>query len=286
MDGDRLFNSSNPLEERLGSKFFEVLPKQPGIYKMFGRKGVLLYVGKAKNLRTRLFTYRRIRSDTGSRKTRRLVRLIRTISIEIHPDEQAALLRENELIRRHKPPFNRAKKVPETYYFISAVPVGGCLVFDLRMHLREDQRSCTFGAFKGHRTIRRALGALLRQLYIMQEGIDSPFLLPGGLLNRLTPLHYELEVDKNTAAAVHEYLGGVSDDMLFRIIEHARSRNLLEQFIGKLILRDMESMQWFYRRCALRNREMVRRLQLDSHIIPQEKLDDYLVRLNFDKSGR
>ena len=58
-DQQRLFDEYNPIEKRVGEHFFEELPKQSGIYKMYGSAGRLLYVGKAKNLRNRLFTYRR-----------------------------------------------------------------------------------------------------------------------------------------------------------------------------------------------------------------------------------
>lgn len=284
MDHDRLFESTNPLEERTGSEFWEQLPTTPGVYRMYGGNGSLLYVGKAKNLRRRLFTYRRITPNSGSRKTRRLVRMTHRITIEELPDEQQALLRENELIRTEKPPFNRAKKAPETYYYISAVPASRVLTFDIRMHLREENRERTYGAFKGHRSVRRALGGLLRQLYIMEHTIDSPFHLPSLLLNRLTPMHYEVATAKKMAGHVHRFFEGSSNELLKQIADHASRHRLLEQFIGKLVLSDLEALSFFYDRSARRNRKIVQKLELDSHLIPQEKLDDYLVELAFAKT--
>lgn len=281
MDNGRLFETDNPLEERLGKSFFEELPVTPGVYKMYSRESLLLYVGKAKNLRRRLFTYRRVKPGTGSRKVRRLIRMIRSISIEQLPTEQEALLRENELIRTNKPPFNRAKKSPETYYFISVVPDGESLVFDLRMHRKKEADDYTYGAFKGHRSVRRTLGALLRQLYIMEHNISCPFRLPPQLLNKLTPRHYKLMTSEPVKEHIRQFLGGTSDRLLFEIADHARRNKLLEQFIGKLILKDMEALAGFFKRSAGRNRKIIRQLGLKSHIIPQEKLDDYLVELSF-----
>lgn len=281
MNNPLLFETDNPLEERLGKDFFDTLPTRPGVYKMFSREDLLLYVGKAKNLRRRLFTYRRVTSGSGSRKTRRLVRMVRRIAIELCSSEEEALLRENELIRTQRPPFNRAKKTPETYYYISAVPEGEALTFHLRMHRKEVAPEYVFGAFKGHRGVRRALGALLRQLYIVEKQIATPFLLPSRLLNRLTPLHYTLRITDQKQEQVRRFLGGKSDQLLYEILDHTDRHQLLEQFIGKLILKDMEALKSFYRRCALRNRHMVERLELDSHLIPQDKLDDYLVELAF-----
>ena len=53
-----LFAPAKPLVERLGKKFFRKIPARPGVYKMHDSTGNLLYVGKAKNLRQRLRSYR------------------------------------------------------------------------------------------------------------------------------------------------------------------------------------------------------------------------------------
>ena len=149
METLRLFNSQNPLEGRLGKVFFDELPIKPGVYRMYGRAGRLLYLGKAKNLRSRLFTYRRVRHDNSSRKVRRLVRMTHKINIELCASEEAALLKENALIREHRPEFDRAKKSPETYYFLTLRPDEGVYYFRLGMRQPEDvqQLAHTYGAF-------------------------------------------------------------------------------------------------------------------------------------------
>lgn len=281
MKTDFLFDVQNPLEERLGKSFFDELPKTPGVYKMYGRKKSLLYVGKAKNLRSRLFTYRRVNNKNSSRKVRRLVQMVRNIELEQLPSEEKALLRENELIRLHRPPFNRAKKAPETYYYVSAVPKNKVVSFRLRMQIPEEHTEHTYGAFKGHARVRRALGALLRQLYIITYGLNTPFDLPGQLSQKFTPLYYQLELNRDNQLLVRDYLQGVSDELLDSVIDDHIQHNRLEKFIGKLILRDMEALRWFYSGCTHRNFEIREKLELKEKLIPQEKLDDYLVRLAF-----
>ncbi|GAA5522175.1 nucleotide excision repair endonuclease [Aliifodinibius salicampi] len=281
MKTDSLFEAQNPLEERLGKSFFDELPKTSGVYKMYGCKKSLLYVGKAKNLRSRLFTYRRVNNDNSSRKVRRLVRLVRQIALEELPSEEKALLRENELIRRHRPPFNRAKKTPETYYYVSAVPKNKVVTFQLRMHLPEEHTEYTYGAFKGHGRVRRAMGALLRQLYITTHGLNTPFDLPGQLSQKFTPMYFQLELNRDKQLLVRDYLQGLSDELLYVVIDDHIQNNRLEEFIGKLILKDMEALRWFYGGCTHRNFEIREKLNLDDELIPQEKLDDYLVRLAF-----
>lgn len=285
MNTERLFDSDNPLTERLGDAFFDGLPREPGVYKMYGSTGQLLYVGKAKNLRNRLFTYRRARVGRESRKVIRLVRMVYRIVLEELPSEEEALLRENELIREHKPEFNHAKKQPEAYYYLTFHREEKVIQTDLRMHLRQEEASQTYGAFKGHVTVRRGLGALLRQLYIIANDVRQPFELPSKLLKKLTPLHCRIDFpeleDRAWLSDINAFLEGSSPKLLISIIDHAREKGLLEAFIGKVILKDMEALKFFYERCTHRNYKIVESLELDSSLIPKEKLDDYLVQLAF-----
>lgn len=289
MDNESLFESENPLTDRLGEAFFDELPKTPGIYKMYGSAGQLLYVGKAKNLRNRLFTYRRAKPGRESRKVIRLVRMIRAIELEELANEEEALLRENELIREYKPEFNHAKKQHEAYYYMALRKEKDILVADLRMHVREKEREHTFGAFKGHVTVRRGLGALLRQLYIIEQEVRQPFDLPSQLLKKLTPMHYKLQaaalLEQGWMSEITSFLKGRSDNFLYRLMEHAQKQALLEAFIGKVVLKDMEALKFFYDRCARRNYEITDSLDLNSNLIPQEKLDDYLVQWAFLKEN-
>jgi len=279
-----LFEHYNPLEERVGRAFFRELPKESGIYKMYGRGDELLYVGKAKNLRTRLFSYRRARMGQTSRKTVRLIRQIRHIEYELCSGEKEALLRENELIRNRRPAFNRAKKSPEAYYFIHLRREDGEWIFRLDMRRRADESEwTTYGAFKGHRTVRRALGSLLRLLYIRERSLDSVHRLPCVLLRNLTPMNFRLPLSENGSPLAPALLDTLFKGQSLCFFEWAAdqftNRKLLELYIGRLILADMEAVRWFYEKCCRRNFDIVNRLQLDTHIIPKEKLDDYLVEL-------
>lgn len=80
-------------------------PQQPGVYAMLDGDENILYVGKAKRLRTRLLNYFR-KSSGERRKAQRLLRRTQSIVWEYAPHEFAALLRELQLIRQHRPRFN------------------------------------------------------------------------------------------------------------------------------------------------------------------------------------
>ena len=79
----RFWPEVQPLVTRLGCEFFRQLPMQPGVYLMVDRAGVVLYVGKARNLRQRLGYYRAANPDRAPRRTLRLLRLVESIEVRL-----------------------------------------------------------------------------------------------------------------------------------------------------------------------------------------------------------
>jgi excinuclease ABC subunit C len=79
-------------------------PKLPGVYGMLDGRGRLIYVGKAKNLRSRLLSY--FRENSRDPKAGKIIGQTRRLVWEQTGDELAALLRELELIQRLRPKFN------------------------------------------------------------------------------------------------------------------------------------------------------------------------------------
>jgi len=93
-------------DKKFGADFLSAVPTCPGVYRYLGALGEVLYVGKAKNLRRRLGTYRLASRKKRHRKMRTLVRLASRLEIEPLTTEEEALLREGELIRSLRPPHN------------------------------------------------------------------------------------------------------------------------------------------------------------------------------------
>lgn len=103
-----LFPDPQPLVERLGREFFRSLPQSPGVYLMRDVGGTILYVGKAKNLRKRLGSYRVANPDRLPQRHLRLLRSVVQIELVPCPDEKAALRKEAELLQTLRPKYNRA----------------------------------------------------------------------------------------------------------------------------------------------------------------------------------
>src|ERR1043165_10260551 len=106
-----LFPPPRPLVERLGEAFFRELPERPGVYFFCAREAGVLYVGKAKNLRKRLASYRVANPERLPRRLIRLLNQTTRIEFDICANETHASLREEELICAVMPKFNRTGKV-------------------------------------------------------------------------------------------------------------------------------------------------------------------------------
>lgn len=94
----------------------------PGIYRMLGVRGEVLYVGKSRRVRTRLLSYFRL--PWPEHRHARLLRETAHIDWETTPNEFAALLRETRLIRAHLPRYNRRGARPLDKWWVIVIARG------------------------------------------------------------------------------------------------------------------------------------------------------------------
>src|SRR5690554_2483398 len=92
-----------------------VLPQQPGCYLYLDAQGRVIYVGKAKNLRSRVRSYF---GKHAGQKARLLTRAAASLEFIVTSDEVEALILEANLIKRHKPHFNVLLKDDKSYPFL------------------------------------------------------------------------------------------------------------------------------------------------------------------------
>ena len=89
------------------------LPDKPGSYQYYNQEGVIIYVGKAKNLKARVSSY--FHKEVDRYKTKVLVSKIWDISYTVVNTEEDALLLENALIKKYQPKYNILLKDGKTY---------------------------------------------------------------------------------------------------------------------------------------------------------------------------
>ena len=89
------------------------LPKEAGVYQYYDKNEKLLYVGKAKNIKSRVSSY--FSKSKKNAKTKLLVKQIKNIKYTIVENELNALLLENNFIKEHQPKYNILLKDDKTY---------------------------------------------------------------------------------------------------------------------------------------------------------------------------
>ena len=138
----------------------EALPKGPGVYLFRGEDGAVIYVGKAKSLRSRVRSYFQKTGDTrlGSAQ---LVERIRDVETIVAGTEAQALHLEQSLVKRHRPPFNIRLRDDKSFPYI-AVTVED--EYPRVMFTRERHRRGVvyFGPYANAKKVRETLDVLNR----------------------------------------------------------------------------------------------------------------------------
>ncbi|WP_428686296.1 excinuclease ABC subunit UvrC [Reyranella sp.] len=101
---------------RIIAEFVRTLPRKPGVYRMIAADGEVLYVGKARSLRSRVASY-----TQPTRLAARLIRMVsatRTMEFSVTDSEAEALLLENNLIKRFRPRFNVLLRDDKSFPYI------------------------------------------------------------------------------------------------------------------------------------------------------------------------
>jgi DNA polymerase-3 subunit epsilon len=105
------------LHPRLDMAVFDRLPESPGVYYFYNEQSELIYIGKSKNIRSRVMSHF---SGSSSRKAIEMCSRTADIGYETTGNELIALLRESFEIKRHMPYYNRAQKRASFQYGIYA----------------------------------------------------------------------------------------------------------------------------------------------------------------------
>lgn len=136
------------------------LPSTPGIYQYLNKEGVIIYVGKAKNLKRRVYSY--FSKEHQSDKTRILVSKIADIRYIVVNTEEDALLLENNLIKKYKPRYNVLLKDDKSYPSICVSNEYFPRVFKTRQIIRNG--STYYGPYS-HIPSMQAVLDLIKKLY-------------------------------------------------------------------------------------------------------------------------
>jgi len=150
--------------------FLKTLPHKPGVYRMINVAGDVLYVGKAKDLKSRVSSY--FRSNLVNSRIWSMVKQIQAVRITITTTEAEALLLESNLIKKHLPRYNILLRDDKgyPYLYLSAHPFPR-----LRFHRGGRQgKGKYFGPYPSAGAVKEALNKL-QKLFQVRQCDDSYF---------------------------------------------------------------------------------------------------------------
>lgn len=157
------------MDDALARKL-ETLPEGPGVYLWKDAAGTVLYVGKAKSLRSRVRSY--FAPDHGGTYHQgQLVSRIADVETIVVPDEAQSLLLENNLIKEYQPRFNVRLKDDKSYPSI-AVTLGERFPRVFATRRRDIAGARYFGPYTDVSDMRRTLG-LVRRIFTVRSCFDD-----------------------------------------------------------------------------------------------------------------
>jgi excinuclease ABC subunit C len=152
------------------------LPESPGVYLWRDAEGKVLYVGKAKRLRSRVRSY--VASDhRESVKTRALMQQVEALDTIVVPSEAHALVLEANLIKEYKPRFNIALRDDKSYPYIKVTVQEPFPRVWVTRRLQNDGARY-FGPYTDVGAMRRSLDVVKRLFTVRSCNYDMPAQMP------------------------------------------------------------------------------------------------------------
>ena len=149
-----------------------LMPREPGVYIMKGEDGQIIYIGKAKVLRSRVQQYFRPQANDGRRQFRALVRSVRDLEYIVTDTELEALILESNLIKTHKPRYNISLKDDKKYPYIRITKERFPRIVVTREVIKDGSRY--LGPYTDVKAMRRMLETMHRLFRIRSCHYDLP----------------------------------------------------------------------------------------------------------------
>src|SRR5687767_2009825 len=150
----------------------KTLPARPGVYRMQDSRGDVLYVGKARTLKSRVNSYTQV-----ARLPKRLQRMVsqtRSLTIVTTRTEAEALLLEAQLIKRFRPPYNVLLRDDKSFPFILLREDHAFPRIQKHRGARRVKKAHYYGPFASAGSVTRTLNAL-QKLFLLRSCSDSFF---------------------------------------------------------------------------------------------------------------
>ena len=263
----------NRFDAKFGETLISTAPDAPAVYLYRDEAGVVIYVGKSKNIRRRLQNYRNASRRKEHRKMRTLVREAHALEIILQVSERGALLLENKLIQELRPRFN----YEGTWTFLyPAIGIGEnprqalfCLTTDTAAW--SELGLDWYGVFRSRVQAREAFESLIWLLKLLGH-VERAAHLPKHVRLRGSWLVGIRRLPEGILRAVTQFMAGESREALVPLVEQmlempgARKNAPLVQEHLKVLLR-------FHRRQLVPLRSALMAGGRSGHFVHQDERD-------------
>lgn len=239
------------ISEQIKTKL-AILPKSPGIYKMLDSDGAIIYIGKSKCLKNRVYSY--FVPSPKWEKVKKMTPFIFDIEFEVTDTHLEAMLLECEMIKRIKPYFNVQMKNDSRYAYLKVEEIGSPTLLSIGTKREKN----TFGPFRRRSALFEVFD-LMKRIYPIEKSGRSylfeyhifPVTLKGEVLEENRKIL--LELCKNPKAR-KRFLKASEKKMLEAAKnEHyetaATYRNLMDYF--GWLSKGLDSYQYWVNKTAL-----------------------------------
>lgn len=274
--------SARTFDQKFGSDFLAGVSLGPGVYRYLDRDGVVIYVGKAKNLRRRLQGYRNASLKKVHRKMRRIVKAAAGLEVEELPSEEAALLRENELIRELSPLYN----VDGAYAFLyPAIGVGSTerhtlLCFTTQPELFATHGLSWFGTFRSRPRAKLAFESLVELLGLIGH-LEKRSALPKQELVRGARFVGLRQVPLDLKESLPWFFAGDDSAFLGELARLLLSKPRALREAGE-VQEKLVALKSFYEMDAVRLRAALRKLGRPGSFVAGQERDALFIRSQFE----
>jgi excinuclease ABC subunit C len=261
-------------DRRLGDDFLETVPRAPGVYRVLDTEGVVVYVGKAVNLRRRLSQYRNATRRKKHRKMREIVKSAASVTFEACASELDAELREAALIEELRPRWNVAGAFSFLYPSIGlGVSERKSLQLAFSTAPGERPELAWHGAFRSREITGGAFFGLVRLAAMLGHREKAP-MRPRGTRTWLFEVR---QLPPGWSQEWSAFLRGESraalSALVVALLDKPRARR-----DAVTVQEDIDALERFYKHEALRLADARRRVGETRWPVPQAERDALFIR--------